>query len=655
MLFKHIILYFILMLSWLVVLPANATAYAANPDKKNKPAGKFQNSTIRQIYTYQNERNTKGLVRLLRSKKAMYRKEAALALGSVQDTNAIRPLVALLYNKEFEVRAAAAYALGQIGSTEVESKLIEASVKEKNPTVLSALFHAIGKCSTERGLHYLETQHSEFEEVHAATIRGLYNAGLRGFVSDLSIRKAAESLDIIHSDAIRREAAYYLGRHSTGDLSIYFEPIAWASQLDQLAEVRVHATQALARIGDTTEVVEVLTNIIMNDPDSRVRVSALKAARTKDVKLIREAAEQALQNPNPNVSVSAAEYFLSIPSLPKGADSMEEIAQLPNWRTRTTLLKGMLQKSASKPQVSKQIVHIYEQSNNVYEQAFLLSALALDAGNYAFLAKEAFDSEHPAIKANAMEALVYIRKNKDFPLMLSGEFKDIFRKAIESGDAAMMTIAAEAIGSPELNFTKQQVDPRFLMAARDKLLLPRDIETYQAVQQAINYLAGQPLPGSMPKMKYTPLIWDKVNAISTTQKVKFETNKGDIVMQLMVEQAPASVLSFLSLIEEGYYTNKVFHRVVPNFVVQGGCPRGDGYGGHEWALRSELPPAHYGEGYVGLASAGRDTESSQWFITHTAAPHLDGRYTIFARVVSGMDIVNELEIGDSIIKAEMIK
>ncbi len=653
MISKRKLLYTLWLLAWLAMLPASAVPIKSKPEKK-KAISKFQNSTIRQIYTYQHERNTKGLVRYLRSRKPLYRKEAALALGSVQDTNAIKPLVALIYNKESDVRAAAAYALGQIGSTETESRLIEASLKEKHPTVLIALYEAIGKCSTERGLHFLETSKSDLEEVEAAILRGLFKAGLKGYVSDLSIRKAVERLDVMHENQLRREAAFYLGRFATGNLTPYFEPLAWASQLDQLTEVRVYATQALSKVSDSTEVVEVLTNIIMNDPDSRVRISALKASRGKDIKYLRDAAHSALLNPNPNVSLAAAEYFLSIPSLPATATTFEATASIPHWRTRTSLLKGLLQKAEFKAPINAQIINHYHQSNNVYEKAYLLSTLAEDIDNYAFLAKEAFENRHPVISANAIEALVAIRKHKDFPVMLTGEFDSIFRRAIESGDAAMMTIAAEAISSPDIGFRSNNVDARFLMAARDRLLLPRDIETYQAVQQAINYLAGKPLPGTMPKMKYNPLNWDKINEIDASQKVRFKTTKGDIVMQLMVEHAPASVLSFLSLIENGYYTDKTFHRVVPNFVVQGGCPRGDGYGGHEWALRSELPPAHFGEGYVGLASAGKDTESSQWFITHTPTPHLDGRYTIFARVISGMEIVNELEVGDKILAAEKI-
>jgi len=124
---------------------------------------------------------------------------------------------------------------------------------------------------------------------------------------------------------------------------------------------------------------------------------------------------------------------------------------------------------------------------------------------------------------------------------------------------------------------------------------------------------------------------------------------------LLVEEAPGSVANFIALTQSGFFKGKNFHRVVPNFVVQGGDPRGDGWGGTDYSLRSEFANLRYLEGYVGMASAGKDTESCQWFITHSPTPHLDGRYTIFAKVTAGMEVVHQLEIGDPLVKVELIK
>ena len=93
---------------------------------------------------------------------------------------------------------------------------------------------------------------------------------------------------------------------------------------------------------------------------------------------------------------------------------------------------------------------------------------------------------------------------------------------------------------------------------------------------------------------------------------------------------------------------------MPNFVVQGGCPRGDGWGGEAYSIRSEFSPRRYKTGSIGMASAGKDTEGTQWFITHSSTPHLEGRYTLFAEVVQGLDVVHQLEVGDTIISVEII-
>jgi cyclophilin family peptidyl-prolyl cis-trans isomerase len=88
---------------------------------------------------------------------------------------------------------------------------------------------------------------------------------------------------------------------------------------------------------------------------------------------------------------------------------------------------------------------------------------------------------------------------------------------------------------------------------------------------------------------------------------------------------------------------------VPNFVIQTGSPRADNYGGKDYVINSELPPFYYdAPGYVGMASAGLNTESTQWFVTHSPAPHLDGKYTIFGKITDGMDVVHKIQVGDKI-------
>jgi cyclophilin family peptidyl-prolyl cis-trans isomerase len=98
----------------------------------------------------------------------------------------------------------------------------------------------------------------------------------------------------------------------------------------------------------------------------------------------------------------------------------------------------------------------------------------------------------------------------------------------------------------------------------------------------------------------------------------------------------------------------VFHRVVPNFVIQGGDPRGDGWGGPGYTIRSEFSPIPFDAGVIGMASAGKDTEGSQWFVTHSPQPHLDGRYTVFGRVTGGLDVVHKIQVDDRIFDITLI-
>ena len=132
-------------------------------------------------------------------------------------------------------------------------------------------------------------------------------------------------------------------------------------------------------------------------------------------------------------------------------------------------------------------------------------------------------------------------------------------------------------------------------------------------------------------------------------EMRIETKKGDIVVELFPLDAPGSSLNFYNLVKDKFYDGLVFHRMVPNFVIQAGCPRGDGYGGLDYSIRSEFGQLYYdGPGYLGMASAGPDTEGTQWFITHSSTPHLDGSYTIFGKVTQGMDVVHNIHVGDNI-------
>jgi cyclophilin family peptidyl-prolyl cis-trans isomerase len=126
------------------------------------------------------------------------------------------------------------------------------------------------------------------------------------------------------------------------------------------------------------------------------------------------------------------------------------------------------------------------------------------------------------------------------------------------------------------------------------------------------------------------------------------TSKGSFTIELLPEAAPLTVDNFVQLAQRDYYRNVTIHRVVPNFVIQDGDPRGDGNGGPGYQIRCEINQVLYDRAAVGMALSGKDTGGSQWFVTHSPQPHLDGGYTVFGRVVAGMDVVDRIVRGDVI-------
>ncbi len=131
-----------------------------------------------------------------------------------------------------------------------------------------------------------------------------------------------------------------------------------------------------------------------------------------------------------------------------------------------------------------------------------------------------------------------------------------------------------------------------------------------------------------------------------------KTEKGDIHIEFFDEDAPSTVKNFKNLIQDGFYDGLNFHRVIPNFVIQGGCPNGTGTGGPGYHIPCEINTQKHLAGSLSMAHAGKDTGGSQFFICHSPQPHLDGVHTVFGQT-SDMDVVNSIEPGDTIISVSV--
>jgi cyclophilin family peptidyl-prolyl cis-trans isomerase len=132
------------------------------------------------------------------------------------------------------------------------------------------------------------------------------------------------------------------------------------------------------------------------------------------------------------------------------------------------------------------------------------------------------------------------------------------------------------------------------------------------------------------------------------------TTKGSFTIELLPSEAPLTVDNFVQLARRNYYRDITIHRVVPNFVIQDGDPRGDGNGGPGYQIRCEINQVLYDRAVLGMALSGKDTGGSQWFVTHAPQPHLDGGYTVFGRVTAGMNVVDSIERGD-VVKSIVIR
>ena len=206
--------------------------------------------------------------------------------------------------------------------------------------------------------------------------------------------------------------------------------------------------------------------------------------------------------------------------------------------------------------------------------------------------------------------------------------------ALKSRDALIRRRAVELLRDPQINYKgKEGLDKAFQLETTDK---GEGTKLGQVFLSRTDYVrAASRRNGS-------------VRAI-------VKTEKGSFTINLLPEDAPLTVDNFISLARKGYYNGLVVHRVVPNFVVQDGDPRGDGMGGPGTTIRCEINTVPYERGVVGMALSGKDTGGSQWFVTHSPQPHLDGGYTVFGKVPErDMNVVDSIGRGDKIISITIV-
>ena len=152
------------------------------------------------------------------------------------------------------------------------------------------------------------------------------------------------------------------------------------------------------------------------------------------------------------------------------------------------------------------------------------------------------------------------------------------------------------------------------------------------------------------------------NTTTMTQKIQYaviETEKGTMTAELYTNETPGTVQNFVDLANHNFYDGLTFHRVIPDFVIQGGCPKGDGTGGPGYRIKCETsaPRQYHDRGVLSMAHAGKDTGGSQFFICHNRenTQHLDGRHTCFGKVIEGVDVIDDIRPGDKILSIRIVE
>jgi len=603
------------------------------------------------IADLQDRRLSDSLYQFFNHENPAYRRDAVLAFASIQDTLAIGSLANVLDNDTDPlVRSAAAFALGQTGTMKSFDALLAALVSEKDNNVKRELIEACGKTSTkENAIKQVKEADTELREGIAWSY---YRLGLRGVADSSIVLSANQFLGNTNNNETRLGAAHFFAR-GPKDISAAETVLQKAASGDQSPDVRMAAALALRKI-NTQLSLNVLKTIIDQDEDYRVRANAARALQTFATSDMKQNLFAALNDSNQHVGVAASEVIKAIATKDEFAELVTRARAAINWRIQGNLFEAVLKVSNDK-EITEEIVRLYAQMKNPYGKAALLAALGQSTLAYSFINQQLHESQIPVIKSSAATALFSINNHKEFNAGMQKIFVDIYKKAFETGDPAVIGIVAAALADSTLGYKKIIKDYSFLYTAKSKLSLPKDNEALQPLEAAIAHFEGKKVSDEVKNEFNHPVDWNLVKTIPADQKVIIKTGKGDIIIRLLVEEAPGSVANFVQLVNSHYFDARSFHRVVPNFVIQGGCNRGDGWGSEDYSIRSEFSMRRYTEGSVGMASAGKDTEGTQWFITHSPTPHLDGRYTIFAVVEQGMNVVHNMEVGDTILKVELLK
>ncbi|MEM9293306.1 MAG: peptidylprolyl isomerase [Acidobacteriota bacterium] len=659
----------------------------------------------------QRVKDSDPLKEVLASGELGLRVRAAQAMGRIQDPAYAEALIAAAEPElPTELRRVALFAFGQLGlesgnrvPVEPRRRLAEILQQEQEPALQALALEALGKVTpaaeassrAQDIASYL--REAEDSAVRAAAAHALFRlrfapvwrreveapAVLPGVALDALEAGLADS-----STTVREMSAHYFSR--------YAQPEAWDGLLAATSATdewtRLWSLRGLGRVATPPTTVGeenlasargTLAALVLGDESARVRTAAvealtalgwteaLPAAAASDASLhVRTAVAGAWSLRGDASSQATLETFLEEdPSPTVRAAALRALARRLGGSSRDLIFSAL------------------EEGPWTLQVAAATAAPRLGSAADALdVLVRAWEEEDRRVRAAVVAALGQLDEESlvAAPASTREIAGTLLTDALNEGDLAVRGTAVDVLGrrleaGPSLGSSGYWVDP-----LRSAYAQSPGVEWIEVREQIADTLASGPEAKVVPELRAiaaedpAPSVRSRARAalaelgesapevaaagspelspwlgeaVSGQSRVVLETEKGSLVVETFPQEAPIHVASFLQRVDEGFYDGLIWHRVVPNFVVQGGDPRGDGWGGPGYVVRDEISQRPYRRGGVGMPKAGKDTGGCQIFITHIPTPHLDGNYTLFGQVVEGDEFLDQLEVGDRIVRA----
>ena len=582
------------------------------------------------------------LARFLADRTPGVRARAVLAVGRLQDWTAVPDLLPLLDDSLPDVRREAVFALGQIAHRSARGAL-EGRLNDPDAETVDLAIEALGKlgdrAATPRVVSFLRSSSPQLRAEAAVALWRLADS------------TALPALLVGHSDPdpeVRWRVLYALEKIVDPQrivlvTALHLNDAQWLT--------RAQVARTIGRQKSPRGTAYLMG--ALGDPETPVVVNAIRGLQQiadSTTRGVGRALVRSLGHRDPYARVTAAlalgERFawVSIDSAGRVAalDSLRAHASDPDAATRGASVRALLRQGpASDRALARRLL---ESDPSIYTRAAVLSAWP------------ASDAE-PLLQRLKAKSPLFERMSAADRL---GDLKlAAARTPLHAGLADTSTLFVASCAGALAALGDRASVPALARAWKDRAG-DADADARIAIRDALRDLAGRSyadsLERALPARNAAPATYpDDFADLPPARGALLHTTAGDIEWAFFGREAPQTVKNFVRLAERGYFNGLAVHRVVPHFVIQDGDPTGTGSGGPGYTIRCEYNRLRYEAGMVGMALSGKDTGGSQWFITHAPQPHLNGRYTIFAHVVRGMDVVGKIVQGDHVIRVEILK